>query len=179
MTASPLITNPPLVILGVIGAPHGVKGEVRVKSSTADPLGIGGYGPVTLPDGRRLKIKSVRQGGEVVIVKLEGINDRNAAEALKFQTLAVPRDKLPPTETEDDFYHIDLMGLRCETADGTLVGHVSAVHDFGAGDILDIRTEKGPHITLGFTKINVPVVDITGGRLIVTMPDVVEVKGGG
>jgi 16S rRNA processing protein RimM len=168
-----------LVILGVIGAPHGVKGEVRVKSSTADPLAIGGYGPVTLPDGRRLKVKSVRPGGEVVIVKLEGVNDRNAAEALKFQTLAVPRDRLPPPDDEDDFYHADLIGLRCETADGALVGHVTAVHDFGAGDILDIRPEKGPHITLGFTKANVPVVDIIGGRLVVVLPEAVEVKGGG
>jgi 16S rRNA processing protein RimM len=166
-----------LVILGVIGAPHGVKGEVRVKSSTADPLAIGSYGPVMLPDGRRLKVKSVRPGGEVVIVKLEGVNDRNAAEALKFQTLAVPRDRLPPPD-EDEFYHADLMGLRCETAEGVVIGHVTAVHDFGAGDILDIRTEKGPHITLGFTRANVPVVDITGGRLVVVMPEVVEVKGG-
>jgi 16S rRNA processing protein RimM len=165
-----------LIILGVIGAPHGVKGEVRVKSSTADPLDIGGYGPVTLPDGRRLKVKSVRPGGEVVIVKLEGVNDRNAAEALKFQTLAVPRDRLPPPD-ENDFYHADLIGLRCETADGGLVGHVAAVHDFGAGDILDIKPEKGPNITLGFTRINVPVVDIAGGRLVVAMPEVVEVKG--
>jgi 16S rRNA processing protein RimM len=59
-----------------------------------------------------------------------------------------------------------------------VIGHVTAVHDFGAGDILDIRTEKGPHITLGFTRANVPVVDITGGRLVVVMPEVVEVKGG-
>jgi 16S rRNA processing protein RimM len=169
--------TPPLIILGVIGAPHGVKGEVRVKSSTADPQAIGGYGPVMLPDGRILRIKSVRPGGEVVIVKFEGVNDRNAAEALKFQTLAVSRDKLPSAD-EDDFYHADLIGLRCETADGTLIGHVTAVHDFGAGDILDIRTGKGPHITLGFTKANVPVVDIAGGRLIVVMPEVVEVKGG-
>jgi 16S rRNA processing protein RimM len=167
----------PLIILGVIGAPHGVKGEVRVKSSTADPLAIGDYGPVMLPDGRRLKIKSVRPGTEVVIVKLEGINDRNAAEALKFQTLAVPRDKLPPPD-EDDFYHADLIGLRCETAEGAFVGHVTAVHDFGAGNILDIKVEKGPPMTLGFTKANVPVVDIIGGRLVVVLPHVVEVKGG-
>jgi 16S rRNA processing protein RimM len=167
-----------IVILGVIGAPHGVKGEVRVKSSTSDPLAIGAYGPVTLPDGRRLKVKSVRPGGEVVIVKLEGVNDRNAAEALKFQTLAVPRDRLPPPD-EDDFYHADLIGLRCETADGALAGHVAALHDFGAGDILDIRPERGPHLTLGFTKANVPVVDVAGGRIVVVLPDVVEVKGGG
>jgi len=168
----------PLVILGVIGAPHGVKGEVRVKSSTADPLGIGGYGPVTLPDGRRLKVKSVRPGVEVVIVKLEGVNDRNAAEALKFQTLAVPRDRLPPPDDEDDFYHADLIGLRCETAEGALIGHVAAVHDFGAGDILDIKPPKGPNLTLGFTKVNVPVVDLAGGRIVVALPDEVEAKGG-
>ncbi len=168
----------PLVVLGVIGAPHGVKGEVRVKSSTADPLAIGDYGPVTLPDGRRLKVKSVRPGGEVVIVKLEGVNDRDAAEALKFLTLSVPRAKLPPPDDEDDFYHADLIGLRCETGEGVLVGTVAAVHDFGAGDILDIKPPKGPNLTLGFTKANVPVVDIAGGRLVVVLPDVVEVKGG-
>lgn len=168
--------TPRLISLGTIGAPHGVKGEVRVKSGTADPLAIGSYGPVTLPDGRKLRIKSVRPGGEVVIVKLEGVNDRTAAEALKHMTLSVPRDRLPPPD-EDDFYHADLLGLRCETEDGTLIGHVSAVHDFGAGDILDIRPEKGPHLTLGFTKANVPVVDIAGGRLVVVMPDVIEVRG--
>ncbi len=173
------MTDPkPFVVLGVIGAPHGVKGEVRVKSSTADPLSIGDYGPVTLPDGRRLKVKSVRPGGEVVIVKLEGVNDRDAAEALKFQTLSVARDRLPPPDDEDDFYHADLIGLRCETAEGALVGTVAAVHDFGAGDILDIKPPKGQNLTLGFTKANVPVVDIVGGRLVVVLPDVIEVKGG-
>jgi 16S rRNA processing protein RimM len=167
-----------MVTLGVIGAPHGVKGELRVKSSTADPLAVGSYGPVTLPDGRKLKVKSVRPGGEVVIVKLEGVSDRDAAAALKHMTLSVPRDRLPPPD-EDDFYHADLIGLRCETADGMLVGHVAAVHDFGAGDVLDIRpAEKGPHLTLGFTKAAVPVVDVAGGRLVVVLPEVVEVRGG-
>jgi 16S rRNA processing protein RimM len=165
-----------LVILGVIGAPHGVRGEVRVKSSTADPLAIGAYGPVTLPDGRRLKVKSVRPGGEVVIVKLEGVNDRNAAETLKHMTLSIPRDRLPAPD-EDDFYHADLIGLRCETAEGTLVGHVAAIHDFGAGDILDIKPPKGPNLTLGFTRANVSLVDIAGGRLVVVIPEVVEVRG--
>jgi 16S rRNA processing protein RimM len=167
----------PLIILGVIGAPHGVKGEVRVKSSTADPASIADYGPLFLPDGRKVKIRSVRSGGEVVIVKLEGVNDRNAAEALKFQTLAVPREKLPPPD-EDDFYHADLIGLRCETAEGVEIGVVTAVHDFGAGDILDIKVPGKPHMTLGFTKANVPLVDLAGGRLVIVLPDVVEVKSG-
>jgi 16S rRNA processing protein RimM len=167
----------PLVTLGVIGAPHGVRGEVRVKSSTADPLAIGAYGPVALPDGRRLNVRSVRPGGEVVIVKLEGVNDRDAAEALKHMTLSVPRDRLPPPDDEDEFYHADLIGLRCETADGTIVGHVAAIHDFGAGDVIDIKPAAGPNLTLGFTKANVPVVDVAGGRLVVVLPDVVEAKG--
>jgi 16S rRNA processing protein RimM len=165
------------VILGVIGAPHGVKGEVRVKSATADPASIGDYGPLFLADGRKLKVKSVRPGGEVVIVKFEGINDRNAAEALKFQTLGVERSKLPPVDDDDDFYYADLVGLRCETADGNLIGVVTAVHNFGAGDLLDIRVEGKPTLSLGFTKLNVPVVDIAGGRLVITLSDVVEVKG--
>ncbi len=172
------MADAPMVVLGVVGAPHGVRGEVRVKSSTADPLAIGSYGPVTLPDGRRLKVKSVRPGGEVVIVKLEGVNDRTAAEALKHMTLAVPRDRLPPPDDEDDFYHADLIGLRCETAEGAPVGHVAAIHDFGAGDILDIRRDKGPNLTLGFTRANVPVVDVAGGRLVVVLADEVEVRGG-
>ncbi|MGL4637524.1 MAG: ribosome maturation factor RimM, partial [Beijerinckiaceae bacterium] len=166
-----------LVILGVIGAPHGVRGELRVKSATADPLAIGDYGPVTLPNGRVLKLLNVRQGGEVVIVRIEGINDRNAAEALKHQTLAVPRSALPPSDEEDDFYHADLIGLRCETAEGVLVGTLMAINDFGAGDILDIKRPTGPNMTLGFTKANVPEVDIAAGRLIVVLPNVVEAKG--
>jgi 16S rRNA processing protein RimM len=172
------MTTSPLVILGVIGAPHGVKGEVRVKSSTGDPEAIGDYGPLFLPDGRKLKIKSLRPAAEVVIIKFDGVNDRNAAEALKFQTLAVARDKLPPPDDEDDFYHADLLGLRCETADGAEVGHVAAVHNFGAGDILDIRIAGKPNMTLGFTKANVPLVDLAGGRLVIVLPDFVEVKGG-
>ncbi len=172
------MTASPLIILGVVGAAHGVKGEVRVKSSTAEPGDIARYGPLFLADGRKLIVKSVRPGGEVVIVKFEGINDRNAVEALKFMTLAVPREKLPLVEDEDDFYHTDLIGLRVETADGSIIGHVTAVHNFGAGDILDIKVEGKPHLTLGFTKANVPVVDIAGGRIVVVMAEIVEVKGG-
>jgi 16S rRNA processing protein RimM len=176
VTSHPVIPHS-LVILGIVGAPHGVRGEVRVKSSTADPLAIGRYGPVTLPDGRTLKIKSVRPASEVVLIKFEGIDDRNAAEALKFQTLAVPRDKLPPSDDED-FYHTDLIGLRCETPEGVLIGILTAIHDFGAGDILDIKPETGPNVTFGFTKANVPIVDIAGGKLVIILPEVVEVKGG-
>ncbi len=165
----------PLVILGTIGRPHGVRGELRVKSETADPLDIGTYGPLTLPGGRVLKPLSVRQGGEVVIMRFEGVNDRNAAEALTNKTLAVARAVLPEAE-EDEFYHADLVGLTCVTADGAPVGLVAAVQNFGAGDLLDIKPPSGPNLSLGFTKANVPVVDIKGGKLVVVLPETVDVK---
>jgi 16S rRNA processing protein RimM len=164
----------PLVILGIIGAPHGVRGELRVKSETSDPLAIGDYGPLTLPSGRKLVPLNARPNGEVVLMRFEGITDRNAAEALKGQTLSVPRDVLPDVDDEDDFYHADLIGLRCETDDGKLVGTLTAIHDFGAGDVLDIRQTDGKSLSLAFTKANVPVVDVAGGRLVVVLPAIVE-----
>jgi 16S rRNA processing protein RimM len=167
----------PLVVLGTIGRPHGVRGELRVKSETADPVDIGHYGPLFLPGGRVLKVMSVRPGGEVVIMRFEGVSDRNMAAGLTNMTLAVPRSVLPETD-EEEFYHTDLVGLTCFTTDDVVVGVVIAVHNFGAGELLDIKPPSGPNITLGFTKASVPVVDITGGRLIVVLPDVVEVKGG-
>ncbi|MGL5136685.1 MAG: ribosome maturation factor RimM [Beijerinckiaceae bacterium] len=165
------------VVLGVAGAPHGVRGELRVKSFTADPLALGDYGPLFTDDGKSFAVLGVRPAAEVVIVRLEGINDRNAAERLKNQKLSVPRSMLPATEDEDDFYHADLIGLRCETADGALVGTLMAINDFGAGDILDIRRPTGPNLTLGFTKANVPMIDIPGGRMVVVLPDYTEAKG--
>lgn len=171
------MTAPRMVVLGVVGAPHGVRGEIRVKAATADPRSLGAYGPVSLPDGRSFRVLSLRPAGEIVIVRLEGVTDRDAAAALKGLTLSVPRERLPPPDDADDFYHADLIGLACETADGTLVGHVKAIHDFGAGDILDIRRPGKPDLTLGFTKANVPVVDIAGGRLVVVLPAEVEARG--
>lgn len=166
----------PLVVLGVAGAPHGVRGELRVKTFTENPLSLGDYGPLHLADGRRFKVLSVRPGGEVVIVRLEGINDRNAAEALKGLTLGVPRDALPAPTDDDDFYHADLIGLRCETADGALVGTLVAINDFGAGDVLDIRPPSGPHVSLGFTRANVPTIDLASGRIIVVLPHYTEAR---
>jgi 16S rRNA processing protein RimM len=164
------------VVLGVAGAPHGVRGELRVKSFTADPLALGDYGPLFLEDGRSFAVLGVRPAGEVVIVRLEGVNDRNAAERLKNLTLSVPRAALPAGEDEDEFYHADLIGLRCETTEGALVGTLMAINDFGAGDILDIRRPTGPNLTLGFTKANVPVIDIPAGRIVVVLPDYTEAK---
>lgn len=158
------------VCVGVVGAPHGVRGEVRVSSHTADPLDLGAYGPLETEDGRRLKVRKVRAAKNVVIASFEGITDRDQAEALKNRRLYVGRDRLPEPD-EDEWYHADLIGLRAETAEGTMVGTVLAVQDFGGGDLLELKLAGSNRTAyLPFTRAVVPVVDVEGGRLVVDPP---------
>jgi 16S rRNA processing protein RimM len=155
----------------VVGAPHGVRGEIRIKSETTDPLDIGAYGPLATEDGRTLKVKTVRPGKGVVVATFEGINDRDAAEALKNQRLYVDRDRLPEPD-EDEWYHADLVGLAAVGVDGTQIGTVTAVQDFGGGDLLEVAlTGSRRTVFVPFNRTVVPDVDIAGGRLIVDPPD--------
>lgn len=164
------------VCLGVIVAPHGVRGAVKIKTFTEVPENIAAYGPLIDEKGRRqFTLRHFRVQGEVVVAHLDGIADRDAAEGLKGLRLYVPRAALPAPE-EDEFYLADLVGLAAETADGKRVGTVLAVHDFGAGDVLELRQPIGGTIFLPFTRAVVPVVDIAGGRLVVDPPAEVEVK---
>ena len=165
-----------LVEVGVLGAPHGVKGEIRLKSFTADPLAIQDYAPLTDKTGqRRFAIRTARLvKDDMLVVAVEGVTDRSAAEALTNVTLWVPRDQLPEPD-EEEFYHADLIGLVAHAPDGSIIGTVTAVHDFGAGDILDIAPiGDGPSLLVPFTKAIVPVVDLAAGRLTVILPDEIE-----
>jgi len=165
-----------LVEVGVLGAPHGVKGEMRLKSFTADPLGIQDYQPLTDKTGqRRFVIRSARLiKDDMLVVSLEGVADRTAAEALTNLALFILRDQLPEPD-EEEFYHADLIGLVAKTPDGAVIGTVTAVHDFGAGDILDIAPSlEGPSLLVPFTKANVPVVDPAAQTLTVILPDEIE-----
>lgn len=164
------------VCLGVIVAPHGVRGAVKIKTFTERPENIAAYGPLSDEKGRRqFTLRHFRVQGEVIVALLEGIADRDAAEGLKGLRLYVPRAALPAPE-EDEFYLADLVGLPAETAGGQRVGTVLAVHDFGAGDVLELRQPIGGTIFLQFTRDVVPVVDLKGGRLVVDPPAEVEVK---
>jgi 16S rRNA processing protein RimM len=155
------LENP--VQLGVIGAAHGIKGEVRVKTFTEDPLGLGGYGPLHLADGRTLTIASLRPAKEVLIVRFAEVADRNAAEAMNGEALFVDRSALPEALEEDEFYHADLVGLAALDETGEDVGRVTAVHDFGAGDLLEIRPAAGPSLMIPFTREAVPAIDLAAG----------------
>ena len=163
------------VLLAKIGAAHGVKGEVRVKAFVGDPLALQHHGVLFASDGRSFETERIRPGKGVVIAKFRGIDDRNAAEALNGTELFVERAALP-TPDEDEFYHADLIGLEAYNAAGDLVGTVVAIHNFGAGDILDIAPRRGASLLLPFTKANVPAIDLEARRLVVAPPGETEVE---
>lgn len=166
------------VCVGAIVGAHGVRGQVRVKSFTAVPADVAAYGPVESEDGsRRYGFKVMGEVKGLIIAKLDGVADRNAAEAMRGTKLYVPRDRLPETE-EDEFLYSDLVGLRAEAVDGSAIGTVRGVSDFGAGELLDIALKAGGSILVPFTKAAVPVVDVAQGLLVIDPPDLVEGEDG-
>jgi 16S rRNA processing protein RimM len=159
------------VCVAQIGAPHGVRGEVRLWVFTDDPMAVVRYGPLQTEDGaRRLEIESLRAAKDHLVVRMRGVGDRAAAERLTNVRLYVPREKLPPPEDNETFYHADLIGLVAYDRQGTEVGTVAAVYNFGAGDILEIRPHSGETVMLPFSKAAVPTVDISRGRIVIDPP---------
>jgi 16S rRNA processing protein RimM len=158
------------VLLGVVLGAHGLKGEVKVKTFTDSPSSLGAYGPVTAGDGRQFLIAAARTSKpDEAVVKLEGISDRTAAEGLKGLRLYIPRAALPEPE-DDEFYHVDLVGLAVETAEGAALGRVRGIHNFGAGDVVEIEAADGHISFIPFTREAVPTVDLQARRLIVVPP---------
>ncbi len=158
------------VCVGVVGAPHGIRGEVRIKSHTAVPLDIAAYGPLTTEDGREVRIRKARLAKDMVIATLDGVNDRNAVETLKNQRLYIDRDKLPEAD-EDEWYYADLVGLDVRDTDGEKIGTVLAVQDFGGGELLEVRRPGTPGTVLvPFSHAAVPVVDVGGGFVVIDPP---------
>ncbi len=160
------------ILLGQIGAAHGIKGEVRIATHTADPENIAGYGPLTTNRaGLVITITKVRRQKNVVIATLEGVSDRTAAERLNGVELYVERDRLPDPDDEDDFYHADLIGLAVRIDNGTVIGSVAAIHNHGAGDIIEVRDDQsGDTYLYPFTKAVVPEVRPDEGYLTIVVP---------
>lgn len=165
-----------LIVMGIITSAHGIRGEVKLKSFAQTPQDIAAYGPLLVNGGpREVVITRLRPAKGCFIARLEGIDDRNAAEELRGARLMLPRARLPEPEEDDTFYYEDLVGLKAQRADGSPAGEVVAVHDFGAGDLLEIRPEgaRGTYY-LPFTKQMVPEVDIAGGRIVIAPPAELE-----
>ena len=160
------------ICVAQIGGAHGIRGEVKLKSFTADPLAVKDYGLLESEDGAAsFAIEALRPAKGYLVARLRGVRDRNAAEQLTNLRLFVPRERLPPPAA-DEFYHADLIGLAAVTAAGVEVGTVVAVHNFGAGDILELRPPAGgTTIMLPFTDAFVPRIDIAGGRIVVGPPE--------
>jgi 16S rRNA processing protein RimM len=157
------LKNP--VQVAVIGAPHGIKGELRVKTFTADPLSLGDYGPLFTKDGRSFDITDIRPASTVVVVRFKQVRDRNAAEALTGTELFVDRSALPEEGDEGEFYHADLVGLTVRDETGAEIGKVTAVQNFGGGDILELALGGRKGVLIPFTHAAVPLVELEGGYI--------------
>ena len=159
------------VCVGAIAAAHGIKGEVKIKAFTVDPASVGAYGPLLDETGqRRFALSAVRPNGEsTVIARVEGVSDRNAAEALRGLRLYALRSALPKAE-EGEYYHHDLIGLDAMLASGESFGKVVGVDNFGAGDVIEIKPVTGDSVVLPFTDETVPTVDLAAGRIVVVLP---------
>lgn len=161
----------PLVLLGQIVGAHGVRGAVKIRSFTQEPTDIAAYGPLRDETGTRsFKVRVLGMARGNVLATLAGVADRDAAEALRGLALFVARTSLPAPD-EDEYYLADLVGLSAVRSDGSAFGSVVAVHDFGAGTLLEVERAGAGSVLLPFTRACVPVVDPPAGRVVVEPPE--------
>ena len=163
------------VCLGAVAGAHGIKGEVRIKVFGERADDFASYGPLKSEDGaQRFEIVRSRVSGPVVVAKIKGVNDRTTAEKLKGERLYIERSSLPEPE-EEEWYHADLIGLRVEQPDGTRLGTIVAVHDFGAGDLIEVKPDDGGATEMiPFTRAHVPVVDVAARRVVAEPLEYIE-----
>ena len=162
------------VLLGDIGAAQGLKGEVRIRSFTEEPGDIVAYGQLEDEQGRAIAIASLRATPKALIARIEGVTTREGAEALTGTKLYVPRSRLPE-RADEEWYHAELIGLEAVGRDGAPIGRVVAIHNFGAGDLIEISPAAGGEsLIVPFTEDSVPEVDIASGRLILVPPEMLE-----
>ena len=163
----------PFVVVAQFAGAHGVRGEFKLRSFTEDPGAVAGYGPLRTADGRTLTAKLIREAKpSLFVARAPEIRTREDCDAFAGQTLSVPRGALPPPE-EDEFYLEDLVGLTVRTVDGAPAGTVKAVVNYGAGDLIELSGVPGRNgiVVIGFTREDVPAVDVAGGTLTVVLPE--------
>jgi 16S rRNA processing protein RimM len=157
-----------------IGAAHGVRGAVKLWIFTEDPLAVLRYGPLTTKDGaHHFTVAHAREAKDHLVATLQGVTTRDDAEKLNGVELYVARDKLPVTD-DDEYYRADLIGLSAVTVTDEPIGRVIAIHNFGAGDLIEIAPPHGPTMLLPFTNAVVPTVDIAGGRVVIELPGEID-----
>ncbi|MGC6512329.1 MAG: ribosome maturation factor RimM [Parvibaculales bacterium] len=163
-----------LVCLGAIAGAHGVRGDLKVKTFTADPLDLAAYGILQDEDGSRLfEIMTIVSDKIGARIRVRDITSRDLAHSLKGTRLYVPRERLPALETEDDFYYADLVGLKAVYPSSDPAGMVVGVHNFGSGDLLEIAPDSQSFF-VPFTKACVPEVNIKAGHLVIDPPTMAD-----
>ncbi|MEL6113436.1 MAG: ribosome maturation factor RimM [Pseudomonadota bacterium] len=166
-----LVPDRARVCVGAFAGAHGVRGEAKLKSFTADPADVAAYGPVESEDGKAFfTLRVIRPlKGDLLLVRAPEIGSREAAETLAGTRLYVDRNRLDPTDDEDEFYYADLVNLEARDAGGTTIGIIRAVHNFGAGDVLEIGAmpaRKGVHL-VPFLRAAVPELAIAEGYVVI------------
>jgi 16S rRNA processing protein RimM len=162
------------ICIARIGAAHGVRGAVKLWTFTEDPLAVTAYGPLSTKDGaRQFEVTDAREAKGHLVATLKGIATREEAERLNGLELYIAREKLPATD-ENEYYHADLIGLAAVTPANEPLGRVIAIHNFGAGDIIEVAPVQGATMLLPFTNAVVPSVDLAGGRVVIELPDEID-----
>jgi 16S rRNA processing protein RimM len=162
------------ICIARIGAAHGVRGAVKLWTFTEDPLAVKAYGPLMTKDGARsFEVASAREAKGHLVATLKGVGSREDAERLNGIELYIARDKLPATD-ENEYYHADLIGLAAVTSANEPLGRVIAIHNFGAGDIIEIAPPHGATLLLPFTNAVVPTVDLKSGRVVIELPKEID-----
>jgi 16S rRNA processing protein RimM len=165
---------PDKVCVARIGAAHGVHGAAKLWTFTEDPLAVKTYGPLSTKDGaRHFELTSAREAKDHLVVTFKGVETRDEVERLNGVELYIARDKLPATE-DNEYYHADLIGLAAVTTADEPLGRVVAIHNFGAGDIIEIAPPSGMTMLLPFTNAVVPTVDLASGRVVIALPEEIE-----
>ena len=168
------MTRAARICVAKIGAAHGVRGEVRLWPFTEDPMAVIDYGPLSTKDGaRQFEVARARAAKDHLVASLKGVTNRDEAERLNGIELYLSRDALPDTD-EGEYYHADLIGRAALDPQGAAIGTVTAIHNFGAGDIIEIAPKSGPSLLLPFTNAVVPTVDLAAGHVVVDLPQEIE-----
>ncbi len=165
------------ICLGAIAGAHGVRGLVKIKSFTQKPADLTAYGPLVDESGRRrFEIAVTGQAKGLLVARIAGVEDRDAAQSLRGVRLYVARAALPEPEEAEEYYQADLIGLVAEDPQGRPLGTIAAVENYGAGDFLEIQPPEGAPLLVPFTKAAVPLVDLEAGRVVVDLPEEIEAR---
>jgi 16S rRNA processing protein RimM len=162
--------DPRLICLGIISSAHGVRGQVKIRSFTSSPQDITAYGALQDASGRTYHLTITGSAKNALIASIKGIDSREAAGALRNVELFVERSALPAPQ-KNEYYQLDLIGLEVTTEDNTAFGHIIGVHNFGAGDLVEIKLPTGKEEFLPLNKATFPVIDIKNKKVVIAPPE--------